>query len=124
MSTEPEPNTVRLTVLRTYTATVPEPDWCAGHADDDPAQYRPDIHHFGPEHRLTFNGADLFKVMLAQSPFARNAGRGTCAYLEQAGGGIELDGPGLYDFAAALDSAADQLRDFADEHARLLGGEQ
>ncbi|MEV7387588.1 hypothetical protein [Streptomyces sp. NPDC091215] len=121
MSTEPR--TVRVNVLRTYRATVSEPDWCVGHGDDDAAQFRPDITHFGPEHRLTFNGEELLRVMLAQAPFARKSSRELCAYVEQAGYTASLDPASLYDLAAALDSAADQLRDFADQLTTLTSGE-
>jgi hypothetical protein len=115
-----EPRTVRVNILRTYRLDIPEPDWCTGH--DDIAQRRVDLMHFGPEHRLTFNGDELFKLMLAQTPYARNAGRGVEAYVEQAHYTGSLDTAGLYDLAAALDHAADQLRAFADQHADLLDG--
>ncbi|MFE7446836.1 DUF6907 domain-containing protein [Streptomyces chartreusis] len=116
MSTEP--HTVRVNVLRTYRLEVPEPTWCVGH--DDIAQFRRDITHYGPEHRLTFNGDELFKLMLAQSPLARNGSRDVEAYVEETGYTGSLDAAGLYDLAAALDHAADQLRTFADQHADLL----
>lgn len=114
-------STVRLNVLRTHRETVPEPDWCAGHASDR-AEFRTDITHFGPEHRLTFEGAELFKLMLAQSPFSAASSRNVGAYVEETGYTGTLDMIGLYSLAAALEGAADQIRAFADQHAHLLTG--
>ncbi|OQD52742.1 hypothetical protein BM536_032045 [Streptomyces phaeoluteigriseus] len=112
--------TVSVHVLRTYRLEVEEPDWCVD--PHEHAQHRSDITHYGPEHRLTFNGAALFRVMLAQTPMARKASRDTRAYIEHTNFTATLDAAGLYDLAAALDSAADQLRDFADQHEAFLAG--
>lgn len=116
-----EPRTVTLPTSDHGDVTIPEPVWCVGHPDPH-AEYRSDLTHFGPEHRLTFDGQPLYTVMLAQSPLSEIASRKTCAYVEQSGHTGSLDAGGLYDLAAALDAAADQLRAFADQHSALLAG--
>lgn len=116
-----EPRTVTLPTEDHGNVTLPEPTWCAGHPNPQP-QYRTDLTHYGPEHRLTFNGSELFRLMLAQSPLAEQTSRDVCAYVEQTGYTGSLDPAGLYDLAAALDSAADQLRVLADQLAAVLAG--
>ena len=102
--------------------TLPEPAWCRGHADHLDDSHRCDLTHFGHEHRLTFNGIELFRLMLAQTPHADQADRETCAYVEQSGFTGSLDPVGLYDLAASLDHAADHMREFADRLASILDG--
>lgn len=115
------PRTVTVPTLDHGDVTVPEPSWCTGHAPFP--EHRADLTHYGPEHRLTYNGAELFRLMLAQTPFAERASHEVCAYVEQSGYAGSLDPAGLYDLAAALDAAGDQLRAFADQlTARLAGG--
>jgi hypothetical protein len=104
--------------------TLEEPAWCAGHQDHHPGTYRADLTHYGPEHRLTFNGVELFRLMLAQTPYADRASRDTCAYVEQSGSTGSLTPAGVYDLAAALDHAADRMREFADRLAVLLDGSE
>lgn len=113
MSTEPR--TITLATLDAGAVALAEPSWCRGHADHRPDAYRADLTHYGPEHRLTHNGAELFRLLLAQSPLAERASRDIEAYVEQSGYTGSLDAAGLYDLAAALDSAADQMRTFADQ---------
>lgn len=120
MSTEPR--TITLATLDHGPVTLPEPAWCRGHADHHPDTYRTDLSHYGPEHRLTFNGDELFRLMLAETPYAEHAGREVCAYVEQRGYTGSLTPAGLYDLAAALDHAADHMREFADQLAVLLDG--
>ncbi|MFF9036401.1 DUF6907 domain-containing protein [Streptomyces sp. NPDC014892] len=119
-----EPRTIVLPTEDHGPVTVEEPSWCRGHADHHPDSYRDDLTHFGHEHRLTFNGTELFRLMLAQTPYADRASRETCAYVEQSGHTGSLDPAGLYDLAAALDHAADQMREFADRLAVLLDGSE
>ncbi|MBT2673972.1 hypothetical protein J7E95_24755 [Streptomyces sp. ISL-14] len=119
MSTEPR--TVTLPTLDHGDVTLPEPSWCAGHPDPRP-QYRTDLTHYGPEHRLTFNGDELFRLMLGQSPHAEETSREVCAYVEQSGYTGSLAPAGLYDLAATLDAHADRLRDLADQLAAVLAG--
>ncbi|WP_371670010.1 hypothetical protein OG985_21645 [Streptomyces sp. NBC_00289] len=115
------PRTVTLPTHDHGDVTLPEPTWCAGHPNPRP-QYRTDLTHYGPEHRLTFNGEPLFALMLAQSPLSERAGREVSAYVEESGYTGSLDPTGLYGLAAALDAAADQMRAFADQLSPLLGG--
>ncbi|MBE4789934.1 DUF6907 domain-containing protein [Streptomyces caniscabiei] len=117
-----EPRTITLPTEDHGPVTLPEPAWCRGHADHHPDSYLTDLTHFGPEHRLTFNGTELFRLMLAQTPYADRASRETCAYVEQSGYTGSLDPAGMYDLAAALDHAADRMREFADRLAVLLDG--
>ncbi|MCX4699546.1 hypothetical protein [Streptomyces sp. NBC_01373] len=114
-----EPRTVTLPTDDHGDVTLPEPAWCAGHPDPHP-EYRTDLTHYGPEHRLTFNGQQLYTLMLSQSPLAERTSREVCAYVEQSGYAGSLDPVGLYDLAAALDGAADQMRAFADQLAAVL----
>jgi hypothetical protein len=116
-----EPSTITLPTTDHGDVTVPEPSWCAGHPNPRP-EHRGDITHFGPEHRLTFNGEPLFVLMLAQAPFSENVSSEVCAYVEQSRYTGSLNPAGLYDLAAALDSAADQMRNFADQLAAILAG--
>ncbi|KUL26630.1 DUF6907 domain-containing protein [Streptomyces regalis] len=118
MSTE---RTVTLPTIDQGDVTLPEPSWCAGHPNPRP-QYRTDLTHYGPEHRLTFNGEPLFALMLAQSPLSERASRNIEAYVEESGYTGSLTPAGLYDLAAALDQAADHMRVFADQMAALLAG--
>jgi hypothetical protein len=119
-----EPRTVTLTTADRGDLVLPEPSWCRGHDDHQPGAYRSDLTHYSTETVLTFDGAELFRVMLTESPYAtRPEDRPVCAYLEQAGFTGAFTPAGLYDLAAALDGHADQLRDFADQLHALLGGE-
>lgn len=114
-----EPRTVTLATVDHGDVVLPEPSWCVGHADHQPDSYRADLTHCGPEHRLTFDGAELFRLAFAQTPLAERASRDVCAFLQETGYTGSLDPVGLYGLAAALESAADQLRVFADELATL-----
>ena len=118
-----EPRTITLTTEDYGPVTLPEPAWCRGHDDHQPGAYRSDLTHYSPETVLTFDGAELFRVMVTESPHAtRPEDRPICAYLEQAGFTGPFTPAGLYDFAAALDAHADRLRDFADDLAVILAG--
>jgi hypothetical protein len=117
-----EPRTVTLPTLDAGDITLPEPVWCAGHADHRPDTYRADLTHYGPEHRLTFNGEELFRLILAQAPLSEPASRAVVAYVEESGYTGSLTPAGLYDLAAALEGAADQMRAFADQLTALLTG--
>ncbi|MEV4864256.1 DUF6907 domain-containing protein [Streptomyces ossamyceticus] len=117
-----EPRTITLPTADHGPVTLDEPAWCRGHADHRPDTYRADLTHIGAEHRLTFNGAELFRLMLAQTPHAERTSRQVCAYVEETGYTGSLTPVGLYDLAAALDHAADHIREFADQMAVLLDG--
>lgn len=119
MSTE---RTVTLPTEDHGDVTIPEPSWCRGHADHRPDSYRTDLTHYGLQHRLTFNGSELFRLTLAQAPYAERSSRELRAFVEESGFTADLTPAGLYDLAAALDHAADQLRAFADQLAEILAG--
>ncbi|MCX4858969.1 DUF6907 domain-containing protein [Streptomyces canus] len=120
-----EPRTIVLPTADHGDVTLTEPSWCRGHADHRPDTYRTDLTHYGAEHRLTFNGEELFRLILAQSPLSERASREVEAYVEESGYTGSLTPAGLYDLAAALDAAADNMRAFADQLTTLLdGGEQ
>ncbi|MET7651539.1 hypothetical protein [Streptomyces sp. NPDC005486] len=114
MSTEPR--TVTLQTEDHGDVTLPEPSWCRGHDDHSPTMYRCDIVHYGTETVLAYQGAALYRVMLAESPYAtRPEQRAVVAYIEQADHTADFTPAGLYDLAATLDTHADRLRDFADQ---------
>lgn len=117
-----EPRLITLPTEDHGTVTLEEPSWCRGHSDHHPGTYRTDLTHYGPEHRLTFNGQELYRLMLAQTPYAERASRQVCAYVEESGYTGSLTPAGLYDLAAALENAADRMRDFADQLATLHDG--
>ena len=116
------PRTITLPTADHGPVTLSEPRWCRGHADHRPDTYLTDLTHYGHEHRLTFNGQELFRIMLTQTPCAERMSREACAYVEEAGYTGSLDPAGLYDLAAALDGAADNMREFADRLAVILDG--
>lgn len=118
------PRLITLSTVDHGPVTLTCPAWCRGHADHHPGAYRADLTHYGPEHRLTFNGAELFRLMLAQTPYADRASSDTAAYVEESGYTGSLTPAGLYDLAAALDQAADRMREFADRLAVLLDGSE
>lgn len=123
MSTEPR--TITLDTQDFGPVTLPEPSWCRGHDDHQPGSYRVDLTHYGTETVLTYQGAELWRVMVTASPYAtRPEDRPMCAYLEQGHYTGDFTPAGLYDLAATLDAHADQLREFADTLARLVDGEQ
>lgn len=120
-----EPRTVTLPTEDAGDVTLPEPSWCAGHADHRPDTYRVDLDHKGPEHRLTHHGELLWTVFLGQAPFAsRPEQRTTGVFVEQASYARTLNPTQLYDLAATLDGHADRLRELADQLAEILGGGQ
>lgn len=120
-----EPRTVTLPTEDAGDITLPEPSWCAGHADHRPDTYRVDLDHKGPEHRLTHHGELLWTVFLGQAPFAsRPEQRTTGVFVEQASYARTLNPTQLYDLAATLDGHADRLRELADQLAEILGGGQ
>ncbi len=117
-----EPRLITLTTADHGPVTLPEPSWCRGHADHRPGTYRCDLTHYGTETVLSHEGAEVFRVMVCESPYStRPEDRGVVAYLEERGYTGEFTPTGLYDLAAALDGHADRLRDFADQLSRLLG---
>lgn len=121
MSTEPR--TITLPTQDHGDVTLVEPAWCRGHADHRPDAYLCDITHYSAETVLSFQGAELFRVMVTQSPHATHAEhRAVTAFVEEQGFTGGLDPVGLYDLAATLDAHADRFREYADRLAAIIGG--
>ncbi|MDX2639933.1 DUF6907 domain-containing protein [Streptomyces stelliscabiei] len=114
-------HTVTLETLDRGNVTIPEPVWCAGHDAHVPVHYV-DLTHYGPEDVLTFDGDDLYAVMLAQSPHSPRASRTTGVYVEQSGFAHTLDPAELEDLADHFIRHAEQLRRRARELAAILAG--
>lgn len=115
--------TVTLVTVDHGPVTMPEPTWCAGHADHRPETYRVDLDHKGPEHHLTHDGEALWVALLTQAPYATlPEHRGLGVYVDQQDYAYTLDPAGLYALAASMDTHADRLRDLADRLAVLLAG--
>lgn len=117
-----ESRTITLPTADHGPVTLEEPAWCRGHSHHDPESYRADILHAGPDVALVFRGHDIGDASLVQSPYAELPGGGLGVSVSLLG--QTLDPVGLYDFAATLDTYADQLRDLADQLHRILGGGQ
>lgn len=118
MSSEPRTITLRTADHGDVTFTCPA--WCV--ARHEPHGYRADILHAGEDVALVFRGHDIGDASLVQSPYAELPGGGLGVSVSLLG--QTLDPVELYDFAATLDTHADQLRDLADQlDAILAGGE-
>ncbi|MFI0139649.1 DUF6907 domain-containing protein [Streptomyces luteogriseus] len=117
MSTEPR--TVVVPLLVTKTLEIEEPEWCAGRHGGHP-EYKVDLTHYGPEHAIGANGIDLFRAMLAQTPYAERVTTDVVLYVEQQ----DLTGSYTPDeveqLADALAESADQLRALGRELAAIL----
>lgn len=119
------PGTVTLQTADRGQVTIPEPDWCQGHAHHDPETLFVDILHSGPDVTLDFRHAVLLMAGLVQSPHGTSE-------VEGIGGptpgvsvyplGETLQPVDLYVLAAALDTYADKLRGLADQLTAILGG--
>lgn len=100
---------------------IDEPEWCAGHPADAPAQYKVDISHDGPEHVIAPGGREMFRASLTQAPFS-NVDRTLGLYVES------LDMIGTYtpdeveQLAADLEAAATELRALGRQLAEILAG--
>jgi hypothetical protein len=114
-----EPRTITLPTADYGDVTLPEPAWCVGH-ESVPGDMRADILHQGPDVELVFRGHVIDTAGLVESPFAELPGGGLGVSVGLLG--KTLDPVALYDFAAALDAHADQLRGLADQLDTLLGG--
>ncbi|MFJ8269478.1 DUF6907 domain-containing protein [Streptomyces sp. NPDC094154] len=113
--------TITLPTIDAGDVTLPEPAWCAGHADHRPG-FRVDIFHCGPSRGVAFQGQEIGDAALVLAPFANVPEPGVSVSLL----GKTLDPVGLYELAAVLERHADQLRNLADELTMLqdaAGGE-
>lgn len=121
-----EPRTITLATVDHGPVTVTCPAWCVGHPNHRPDDYRADILHCGPDVTLVFQGHDIGDASLVQSPFSTAEIPELCSSTPGVSVsllGRTLDPVQLYDFAAVLDTYADQLRDLADQLHTLLAGE-
>lgn len=114
-----EPRTITLATTDHGDVVLPEPSWCAGHADHLPEE-RADLAHSGEDVVLQFRGQPLAYAALDQAPFAEHAPRDVQVSVSLTG--TAMDAREVYELAAALDRYADQLRDLADELAAILAG--
>lgn len=114
-----EPRSVVVNVLVTKSLEIDEPDWCVD-PHTDPAQFKSDILHCGPDVELVFRGRQVGTAGLVQSPYAETLGRGPGVSVSLLG---QTLGPaGLDEFAEGLVDHAAALRRLARELADLLGG--
>ncbi|MER7974945.1 hypothetical protein ABTX35_39075 [Streptomyces sp. NPDC096080] len=120
------PRTVTLATLDAGEVTLPEPSWCAGHADHRPDTYRVDLSHDSEPTVLTLDGYPAGELMISQAPFSEAGPRSPRGFLALSYGQDRPRDPAeLYDLAAVLESHADALRALADRlHAILSGSER
>lgn len=113
-----ETRTVTVPTIDHGPITITCPPWCTGHAGQ-PAQYRADLNHSGPEHAFNFHNDRVFTALLSQYPFGSGS-RETGLHIEEAGFAATLDPAGLRQLAATLTVHAAHLRTLAAELAVLL----
>jgi hypothetical protein len=116
-----EPRTVNVNLLITKSLEIDEPDWCVGDHGDG-AQFKPDITHHGPEHVIAAGDFDLFRAMLAQTPYAEHATRTVELYVEQQDVTGSYTPDQVEQLADALVESADRLRALGRDLARILAG--
>lgn len=119
MSTEPRTATVNLLVTKPL--EIDEPDWCAGHRDER-AQFKPDITHFGPEQAVEFNGFEILRAMLAQSPYSERSSTAVALYVEASDFTGSYPPDGIEQLADALGQAAARLRVLGRDLTDVIAG--
>jgi hypothetical protein len=120
------PRTITLPTADHGDVTLTCPAWCVGHPNHRPDDHRADILHAGPDVALTFRGHDIGDAALVQSPFSTLEIPELCSSTPGVSVsllGKTLDPVQVYDFAATLESYADQLRDLADQLHTLISSE-
>jgi hypothetical protein len=117
VSTEPRTATVRVLVAKSL--QVDEPDWCTGH-DGDPANYKADITHCGPEHVITVNGFETLHAMLAQAPYSEISSPVTALYVEEGNLTGSYTPDEVAQLADALTETANRLRTLGQELTAIL----
>ncbi|MEU6373960.1 hypothetical protein [Streptomyces sp. NPDC046909] len=116
-----EPRLITLPTRDAGDVTLPEPSWCIGHGDHDPETFKVDVCHDGPKTVFKLDGVTVGEALVSQAPFAARGVREIQGFLFlRYGEDYGRDPAQLYDFAAALDGHADQIREFADQLAALL----
>ncbi|MGW6785374.1 DUF6907 domain-containing protein [Streptomyces sp. NPDC054987] len=112
--------TVTVHTLDAGAITIPEPAWCLGHPDG-PAEYRTDVHHTGPAHRVDYAG----RATLAAEPVAFPYGAHPVppsVHVEILIPAATMDPPGLEALAVVLDEQAAEVRRLALRLAVLRAG--
>jgi hypothetical protein len=112
---------VTVPVLVVKSLEIDEPDWCAGSHGGHP-ESKVDLIHYGPEHAISANGIDLFRAMLAQTPFSARASRTVELYVEQQDITGSYTPDQVEQLADALVESADRLRALGRDLARILAG--
>ncbi|MER6199831.1 hypothetical protein ABT234_20980 [Streptomyces sp. NPDC001586] len=112
--------TVTVHTLDHGAITIPEPVWCAGHADLS-AEYRDDVHHSGPEHVVDYDGQAVLTAELVEFPFGMRPIPAS-VHVDIVIPGATLDPPALEALAAVLVEQAAELRQLALRLAVLRAG--
>jgi len=116
-----EPRTATVNVFVHTPLEIDEPDWCAGHPDDN-AQYKVDITHYGPEQIVEINQFEIFRAMIAQSPFSEQSCTAPVLYIEDGSFTGSYAPDQVEQLADALVESADRLRTLGRELTRILDG--
>ncbi|WP_308312979.1 hypothetical protein [Streptomyces sp. ISL-1] len=117
-----------MSALRTITVptldygpvTMPEPAWCV--SDHQPAGYRNDTIHSGPEVTHDFDGHELFTASLVGYPYSASGGPRLGVSVDLGSIGQTLDPTELDRLAAAFVESAVRLRALARELTALKAG--
>ncbi|WP_371588258.1 DUF6907 domain-containing protein [Streptomyces virginiae] len=112
--------TVTVPTLDHGPITIPEPAWCTGHPDE-PAEYRDDVHHTGPEHLVDHDARAVLAAELVEYPFGQHPVPPSI-YVELLVPSVTLNPPGLEGLAAVLVEQAAELRRLALRLAVLRAG--
>ncbi|MFI6138035.1 DUF6907 domain-containing protein [Streptomyces griseus] len=115
------PRTVTVTTTDQGPVIVPEPSWCAGHADQ-PVDALVDLGHRSAEHPLGRTSDPIGIALVSQYPHG-NGPRETGLFVEQTTLAVTLGPDAVRELAADYETAAAQLRRLADWVHILKAGE-
>lgn len=107
------PRTITVRTLDFGLVTMPEPAWCV--SDHQPAGYRSDTIHSGPEVTHDFDGHELFTASLVSYPYSAFGGPSLGVSVDLGCIGQTLDPAELDRLAAAFVESAVRLRTLARE---------
>ncbi|MFD7746726.1 DUF6907 domain-containing protein [Streptomyces sp. NPDC059698] len=116
------PRTVTVQTSDLGAVTVPEPTWCAGHAEQ-PVEALVDLGHRGTEHALGRPGDPVGIAFVSQHPHG-NGPREIGLFVEQTALAITLGPDAARGLADDYETAAAQLRRLADWLHILQAGER
>ncbi|MER6484091.1 hypothetical protein ABT264_11185 [Streptomyces virginiae] len=114
------PRTVTVHTLDHGPITIPEPAWCLGHPDE-PADYRADVHHTGPEYLVDHDARAVLAAELVEFPYGETPVPPS-VYVAISVPSVTLDPPGLEGLAEVLVERATELRRLALRLAVLRAG--